>query len=378
MNFCELDNLLEKLPEMGIFAGDIIVTKDNEIVHRKTVGYSDYENTVPLNDKNLFWCFSATKVITCAMALRLVEEGRLDLDAPVSDYLPEYADVFVKHKDGTIAKAECVMKVRHLFAMSSGLDYNFRTGSVSRFLKENPHASTREVVKEFVKVPLNFEPGTDFLYSLSHDVLAAVCEVVTGMRFSEYLDKYLFKPLGMNDTGFRPTDEQKKRFVAMHRYRVGLAKADDIPIENAYALTDDYDSGGAGLFSCVDDYSKFISTLAAGGVSANGYRLLKPETIALMQKNELTDDGIMSFATTRLFGYGWGLCGRVHMNPVTSLSLSPVGEFGWDGAAGAFVMADPENKISIFFAMHTLGCVYAYNVLHPLMRNLVYKAIKAE
>ena len=163
MNFCELDDLFDKLPEMGIFAGDIIVTRDNEIVHRKTVGYSDYENTVPLNDKNLFWCFSATKVITCAMALRLVEEGRLDLDAPVSDYLPEYADIFVRRVDGTISKAENVMKVRHLFSMSSGLDYNFRTGSVSKFLKENPHASTREVVKQFVKVPLNFEPGTNFL-----------------------------------------------------------------------------------------------------------------------------------------------------------------------------------------------------------------------
>jgi CubicO group peptidase (beta-lactamase class C family) len=363
---------------MGIFAGDFVVTKDNEVIYRKTVGFSDYENTKPLNDKNIFWCFSATKVITCAMALRLVEEGRLDLDAPVSDYLPEYADVFVKRGSGAITRAEKVMKVRHLFSMSTGLDYNLKSDNIASFIEANPDASTREVVKQFVKAPLHFEPGTSFLYSLSHDVLAAVCEVVTGMRFSEYLEKYLFTPLGMTDTGFRPTEEQKSRFVAMHRYRVGVAKSDDIPIANAYMLTDNYDSGGAGLFSTASDYSKFISTLAAGGVSADGYRLLKPETIALMQKNEITDDGIMAFATTRLFGYGWGLCGRVHMNPAVSLSLSPVGEFGWDGAAGAFVMADLENNISIFFAMHTLGCVYAYNVLHPLMRNLVYKGIKSE
>lgn len=378
MNFKELDALIEKMPEMGLNAADIIVTQNHKTIYRKTVGHSDYEKNKPLGDKNIYWCFSATKVVTCVMAMRLAEEGKINLDAPVSDYLPEYKDVFVKRADGSVSRAEKIMKVRHLFSMSSGLSYDFKCENIQRFLKDNPHASTREVVAEFVKSPLQFEPGTHFLYSLSHDVLAAVCEVASGMRFSEYLDKYLFTPLGMTDTGFRPTEEQRSRFVVMHRYQGGLGKSIPESLDNCYVFTDNYDSGGAGLFSTVNDYSKFISTVAAGGVSANGYRLIKPETIALMQKNELCDDALLDFVSGRLYGYGWGLCGRVHMNPTTSLSLSPVGEFGWDGAAAAFVMADPENKISMFFATHTLGCVYAYNVLHPLMRNLLYAGLSEE
>ena len=375
MNFKELDALMEKMPEMGLNAADLIVTQNHKTIYRKTVGHSDYEKNKPLNENNIYWCYSATKVITCTMALRLVEEGKLDLDAPVSEYLPEYKDIFVKRPDGSVSKAEKVMTVRHLFTMSSGLSYDFRNEHMTEFFKNNPHASTRDTVAEFIKTPLQFEPGTHFLYSLSHDVLAAVCEVAAGMKFSDYLEKYLFTPLGMTDTGFRPTEEQRSRFVVMHRYLGGLGKSIPESLDNCYVFNDKYDSGGAGLFSTVNDYSKFISTIAAGGVSADGYRLLKPETIALMQKNELCDDALLDFVKDRLYGYGWGLCGRVHTNPTTSLSLSPVGEFGWDGAAAAFVMADPENKISLFFATHTLGCVYAYNVLHPLMRNLLYKGL---
>lgn len=378
MNFKELDELMLKMPEMGINAADIIITQNNKTIYRKTVGHSDYERKKPLNDKNIYWCFSATKVITCVMAMRLVEEGKLDLDAPVSDYLPEYKDVFVKRPDGSVSRAERVMKVRHLFSMSSGLSYDFRNAHMTEFFKNHPNATTREVVAEFVKTPLQFEPGTHFLYSLSHDVLAAVCEVASGMRFSDYLDKYLFSPLGMTDTGFYPDEQQRSRFVVMHRYQGGLGKSIPESLDNCYVFNDNYESGGAGLFSTVDDYSKFISTVAAGGVSADGYRLLKPETIALMQKNELCDEALLDFVKDRLFGYGWGLCGRVHMNSTISNSLSPIGEFGWDGAAAAFVMADPENKISLFFATHTLGCVYAYNVLHPLMRNLLYKGLIEE
>ena len=378
MNFKELDAFLDGFAAMGIPAADVLITQNHKQIYRKTVGIADYEGKLPLTDKNIYWCFSATKIVTCAMAMRLVEEGKIDLDAPVSDYLPEYADLFVKRADDTVSRAERVMKVRHLFSMSSGLSYDFRNEHMQVFLKNNPHATTREVVAEFVKTPLQFEPGTHYLYSLSHDVLAAVCEVATGMLFSDYLEEYLFKPLGMKDTGFRPTEEQRSRFVAMHRYLGGLGKSVPESLDNCYIFTDRYDSGGAGLFSTVTDYSKFIATLAAGGVSADGYRLLKPETIALMQKNELCDDALLDFVKDRLYGYGWGLCGRVHMNPATSLSLSPIGEFGWDGAAAAFVMVDTENKLSLYFGTHTLGCVYAYNVLHPMIRNLVYKGLQEE
>jgi len=376
MNFQLLDQLMDRMLDMGIPSADLVVTVDHKPVYRKIVGFADYERTKPIDDKTLYWCFSTTKVVTCVLAMRLVEEGKLLLDAPVSDYLPEYKDVFVQNKDRSITRTKNVMTVRHLFSMTSGLNYNQKAAPIQELVKSNPNASTREVVAQFVKTPLEFEPGTHYRYSLSHDVLAAVCEVASGMRFSDYLHKVLVEPLGLVDFGFRPTEEQKSRFAMLHTYKNGLGISVPRENENPYILSDEYDSGGAGLFASVSDFIKVISTVACDGVSPDGYRLLKPETIAMMQVNQLCDDGLQDFAQQRLYGYGWGLCGRVHMNPITSHSLAPVGEFGWDGAAAAFSMVDATNHIAMYFGCHTIGSTYAYNILHPMMRNYVYMGLK--
>ncbi|MCQ2427885.1 MAG: beta-lactamase family protein, partial [Clostridia bacterium] len=138
---------------------------------------------------------------------------------------------------------------------------------------------------------------------------------------------------------------------------------------NSYVISDCYDSGGAGIVSSPDEYVKLISALACSGCVPGGNRILKPETVAMMQKNYLVPAAMADFVSWRLYGYGWGLCGRVHIDPEFSMSKSPVGEFGWDGAAGAFVMADPENRIGLYFATHTIGSSYAYREIHPRLRT---------
>ena len=373
MDFTKLDNLIDSLPACGIPMCDLAVTYKGETVYRHSSGYSDAAQTKPTSKDDIYWIFSNTKIATCIAGMRLVEEGKMSLDDKLSKYIPEFENVKVKNPDGSLTDAKTPITVEHLFTMSAGFNYNTMAAPIME--ARNAGGNTLEIVRTIAKVPLGFEPGTNFNYSLCHDVLAGVIEIVSGMKFSEYLDRIIFKPLGMNDTGFRPNEEQKKRFSAMYLYHGGTNT--EIPTEcsNNYAFTPDYDSGGAGLFSTVDDYLKLVTVISLGGTAKNGYCLLKPETIKLMQENHLTDQGRRSFSTTRSFGYGWGLCGRVHIDPVVSHSKSPVGEFGWDGAAGAFNMMDPENGVALYMGTHVKGCNYVYHKIHPEVINLVYEAL---
>jgi CubicO group peptidase (beta-lactamase class C family) len=375
MNFNKLDKFMSEMPQRGFPACELAVSKDGEIVYRSGFGYSDSAKTRPVSNKDIYWIFSATKVITCIAAMRLVEEGRIRLDDPVSKYIPEFAHMKVLQKDKTITDAQNTMTIEHLFTMTGGMSYDLKTENIMKASEQN--GSTLDVVRAMAKDPLSFEPGTRYKYSLCHDVLAAVVEVVSGMRFSEYLSRYIFEPLGVVDMGFRPTEEQKSRFSALYMYKNGTGSAHEVEIQNRFIITPDYDSGGAGLFSTVDEYMKIITVIACGGTTADGYRILKPETISMMGKNHLPEAGLNDFSNTRLFGYGWGLCGRAHMNPTLSCSLAPVGEFGWDGAAAAFSMIDAKNRVALYFGTHLFGCSYGYHMVHPTIRNLVYEGINS-
>ena len=377
MNFAKLDAFMQSMPARGIPGCELAVAKDGKIVYRTSVGYADAAKTQPITNRNLYWIFSATKVITCIAAMRLVEEGKLRLDDPVSKYIPAYANLTVKQKDGTVAPANSVMTIEQLFTMTGGMSYDLGAPSILEALDQKKD-STLDLVCAMAKEPLLFEPGEHYKYSLCHDVLAAVVEVITGMRFSEYLDTLIFKPLGIKDMGFAPNEEQLSRFAAMYTFQSGTMTATEKQLTNRYRLSPNYDSGGAGLFASVDEYIKIIAVIANGGATPDGYRILKPETIALMQENHLHDVARNDFVTDRLFGYGWGLCGRVHMDPTVSLSLSPAGEFGWDGAANAFVMIDPINRVALYYGTQILGCKYGYCVTHPTLRNLVYEGLQAQ
>ncbi len=375
MNFSKLNDLIDSLPACGIPACDVAVTCRGESVYRHGAGFADAEKTRPVSAEDPYYIFSISKITTCVCGMRLVEEGKLGLDDPVSKYLPAYRYLTVKGEYGRIVPAQNVMTVRHLFAMTAGLNYNLRSTSLIRaFMNEKPN--TLMLVNAMAELPLDFEPGTRYQYSLCHDVLAGVIEVVSGMRFADYVQKTVFDPLGMTRTGYHLPENLTPRLSELYNIKHGLMQPIATSKVNPYTMTDDYDSGGAGLYSCVDDQIKLMTVLANGGKTADGYSLLKPETIAMMQTNQLPDSARPQFGPTRLFGYSWGLCGRVHVDPVLSRSLSPVGEFGWDGAAGAYALVDPTEQVAIFFGMHAHGCQYAYHVVHPMIRDLVYEAIR--
>lgn len=379
MNFHAVDAFLDDMLAYGVPALELAVTKDGKTVYHRAAGYADAAKTRPSSKSDLRWIFSCTKVMTCIAAMRLVEEGKLSLSDPVSRYLPEYAGLKVKDKKtGEVRDAREVLTVAHLFGMMGGLDYDLDVPAIRAAAAAG--GNTREIVAAMAEKPLLFEPGTFYVYSLCHDVLAAVIEVVAGMSFSSYLSEIIIKPLGLTDIGFVPTEEQQARFTQMYDYDVTTRVLTTCSGINEYILSPNYESGGAGLFSTVATYSKFLAALA-NGKSDEGYMVLKPETIRQISTTDILSPGgkvgMQVRWPTRFFGYSWGLCGRLHIDPASSLSLAPKGEFGWDGAANCFCLIDPVNRVSAMLGMNIRHFTYGYQMLHPHLRNLIYTCLQA-
>lgn len=373
MNTQKLNQLIDTMPSRGIPVCDMIVTRDAETIYRRMTGFSDTPAEHPVSDNTLYWCFSTSKVITCVAAMMLVERGIISPSDRLDRYIPEFAHMKVQQRDGSLCDAETPILLEHLFTMTAGMSYDVKQPPLIDAC-QNPDAGTVDVVRAMAQIPLLFEPGTRYRYSLCHDVLAAVVEVASGMRFSEFVRKNIFDPCEMSEIGYHPTDEQLKRFCAMHTFvgRDGTCKP--CGNENIYRFTKEYESGGAGVFTRTDEYIKMLSALACTG-TPRGRGLLRPETVAMMEQNRLCPTALNDFVNTRLYGYGWGYCGRVHINPAYSLSLSSVGEFGWDGAAGAFAMVDRKTRTALYFSSHILSCGYMYRIIHPLIRNLVFEEL---
>lgn len=375
MDFSRLSDYLDTLPHAGFPAGDMIVALDGKVLFRKMFGFSDPEGTRPVSENDLYRLFSISKITTCVAGCMLLEQGKMNLDDPVSKYLPAYAHLTVKRSDGSVTPAGTVMTIRHLFTMSGGLDYTLRDGFVNDLLARDPHAPTLEVLNAFAKRPLFFEPGTRFRYSLCHDVLAGVIEVISGMKFSDFVKKNIFDPLGMTDTWYHLPASEESRLTTLYQHDMNRYAAKAVENTCAYIIDDGYDSGGAGLTGTASDQMKLITMLALGGISPDGVRILKEETVRAMGENLLPVSAISDFASSRDFGYGWGLCGRAHMDPIVSRSESSVGEFGWDGAAGSYILADPATRVSIFFATSVMNSHYVYRVVHPTLKNLAFKCV---
>lgn len=365
MDFSKVQNLMdEAVREHDVVGSDIAVTYKGEPVYRYHNGTRDDERSIPVQGDELYFLYSATKVITCTAALQLLEQGKLRLDDPVSKYIPEYGTLWVKTEDG-VKKAQNPLRIKHLFTMTSGLDYNLQREGILRQRSIKPDSSTLEMVRSFAEDPLGFEPGTHYCYSLSHDVLAAVVEIVSGMSFGAYLKKNIFDVCGMEHTGFRLDEEGKKKMCSQFEYDPETGRSKLVEKKNDFILTPCYESGGAGLISCVDDYCRFVTEMA------NTNRLLKAQTIDLMRQNHLNDQAYADFQSVKK-GYTYGL--GVRTDAVGRFAAK--GEFGWDGAAGAYVLIDPDHHVAVFYATHVCNHgTYLYETLHPAIRDAVYEIL---
>ena len=375
MNKKILSDYLDSLEQHGIPGCDCAVIYKHETVFRHTTGYADSEREKPLTDKNTYWLYSATKLFTCTAVMQLIEKGLIGLDSPVSDYLPEYRNMKVKSGDKTVP-AKKQITIRHLMSMQSGLNYNLEAPSIIKIIEDtNNEATTRQVIEALANEPLEFEPGTHFLYSLSHDVLGAVIEVVSGQRLGEYFDNHIFKPLGMRNTGFELTPERKANMSDLFEYDMKTKASLPIPNRNRYVLTKNYESGGAGLISTVDDYLLYLDAMCHGGISKEGHRILSMESIDLMRQDQMNETSKKDFDLFERHGYSYALGVRTLIEREKSGVRSPLGEFGWDGAAGAYALIDVTNNLAIFYIQHVLKCGFVYHEIHPKLRDLTYEML---
>lgn len=371
-----LADYLSSLEKYGIPGCDCAIYHNHKPVFRYITGYADSARTKPLTANNTYWLFSASKLFTCTAVMQLVERRSICLDDPVSYYLPEYKNLTVK--DGSAVKrAKNTMTIKHLLSMQSGLNYNLNATSILKVLKDTAgQATTRQVIKALADESLDFEPGTHFQYSLSHDVLGAVIEEISGQQFGTYLDKHVFKPLGMKNTGFELTPSRKVNMADQFEYHMDTMTSVPMSIENCYVLSKKYESGGAGLISTVDDYILYLDAMCNGGTSYDGYSLLSTESIDYMRTDQLHDVSKKNFDSLGKIGYSYGLGVRTLVDKEKSGARSPLGEFGWDGAAGAYALIDIDNHLAIFYAQHVRSCNYAYEEVHPQIRDLAYEMLE--
>ena len=365
MNFYRLDKMMDvAVAEHDVPCSDITVVHNGKVIHRYMNGTIDDEKKVPIKGDELYYLYSATKPITCTAAMQLVEAGVLKLDDKVSDYIPEFKEMWVRTENG-LRRATKTISIRNLFSMTSGINYDLNSESIRRQKERNSCSSTLEMVRAIANEPLEFEPGEHFQYGLSHDVLAAVVEVVSDMSFGEYLENNIFAVLGMKHTSFTLTAKEKSKLCSQFIYDDLSGEVSLKGNENQFVLTPTYQSGGAGLISSAEDYIKFVSEMS------NGNKLLKKESIDLMRANHLNEQAYQDFQSCKV-GYSYGLGVRTDVNN----RYVQKGEFGWDGAAGAYVLIDPDNHVGIFYATHICGHgKYLYNEFHGQLRDEVYRVI---
>lgn len=391
MNFDNLQNFMQHLTEWRIPGNEISVWKNNQEVFRYCSGYLNLEKNIKMESGHLLYIYSCSKVALAVAGMQLLEKKKISLHDPLYDYIPEFKKMMVKTLMGDFVEATRPITLYHLFTMTSGMTY-----SMSPEVKEQAYMKTKglfntvETVRCMAKMPLNFEPGEDWNYSFSHDVLAAVIEIVSGKKYRDYVKENIFEPLDMKESVYHLTDAMQERFAPLYCFVDETGEQDLVANQskdasdlgghiertnnvNTLVFGDEYDSGGAGIITTVSDYAKLANALARGGVGQQGERILKAESVDLLRMNQLNEKQRKSFNWEQLSGYGYGLGVRTMMNPKESQSKSNIGEFGWGGAAGASMYVDPSIELGVFYAHHMLNPQEDY--YQPRLRDVIYSCL---
>jgi CubicO group peptidase (beta-lactamase class C family) len=369
----------------------VLVSRRGRIAHLSTYGQRDIEAGLPMQPDTLFRIYSMTKPVTSVAAMMLYEQGAFELTDPISRFLPEFADmrVFVK---GTAAKPITVpatepIRIWHLLTHTTGLTYGFHhTNPVDAMYRaagfEYAASAGRDLAAScavWATLPLLFEPGTEWNYSISTDVLGRLVEVVGGKPLDDFFAERIFQPLAMTDTGFWVDGAHAGRLAALYTPHPGTGRAMRLDAYGNIALRRPESlSGGDGLVSSAGDYHRFARMLACGG-ELDGVRLLGPRTVRYMIRNHLPGGADLEtfgrpvFAEARFEGVGFGLGFAVVQDPVAYRTLTSVGEFAWGGLASTAFWVDPvEDVVVLFLTQLAPSSTYP---IRTQLRQLVNQAL---
>ena len=390
MDFTNLKKFMDRLTAWRIPGNSITVYLENKPVFTYQSGYSDVEHQIPMQGGELFNIYSCSKPCTVTAALQLYEKGFFLLDDPLYEYIPAFRDMTVAREDGELEKAKSPITMRQLFTMTAGFDYDTHAPWRARAeAKTKGRMETLAVMEELAKEPLHFHPGELWKYSLCHDVLAAAVEAISGQKFRDYVKEHIFDPLDMKTAGYhnsalRGNVAEQYRFEQLGendavKLQLGELKSDNGKLINVgkdvqyFEFGAEYDSGGAGITTSVEDYAKLANALANGGIGATGEKILSHGTVELLRTNQLSRELMQGFGRSQFTGYGYGLGVRTVFDRAQSGYTGPKCEFGWGGAAGATILVDPDIRLGLFYSHHMLNPQETY--YQPRLRNVIYSCL---
>ncbi len=359
-----------------------IVARRGKIVYFESVGNRDLEADKPMQRDSILRFYSMTKPIASTAVMMLVEEGKIELDAPVSKYLSEFKNlkVFTKATENAFESeaAKREPTVRDLLRHTSGLTYGlFGATAVDQMYTKaqvlDVQSSLAVMTKKIGDMPLLYQPGTKWNYSVSVDVLGRIVEVVSAKPFDEFLADRILRPLDMKDTGFFVPPEKVDRFTAVYGANSeGGLRATDKPDSSPFRFKPELLSGGGGSVSTARDYMRFCQMISGGG-QLNGKRLLRAETVAEMTKDQLPKEAFpIAFGPIRREGVGFGLGFSVLVSTNEFTGAARVGEYGWGGAASTHFWLSPKDELVVIALQQFMPFTMR---LEQTIKPLVYDAI---
>ena len=382
--------LQEKYIDTNRYVGTLTgIYRNGQLGFISTLGLMDRESRKPIERDTIFRIYSMTKPITSVALMSLYEKGLLQLDDPVSEYIPAFKDLNV-YSEGIFGNYKTTypdreMTIRDLLSHQSGLTYGFmeRSNVDAAYRELGIEKESQQNLQEFVNVlstiPLEFSPGTAWNYSVSTDVCGYLIEVISGKTLDMFLEEEIFQPLGMSDTGFYVPSSKTQRLSSNYEYREGQ---EPILVDDAntgsYINPPTLFSGGGGLVSTLDDYMAFCKMVLGRG-SLAGHRILSRKTLDLMSSNHLTNGKDLRscaygrWSETSYTGVGFGLGFSVLLDPAASQVSGSKGELAWGGAASTAFWIDPLEDMAVVFLTQLLPSS-TYNVRREL-RSLVYSAL---
>ncbi|MGY4499880.1 methyl acetate hydrolase [Bradyrhizobium sp. GM24.11] len=366
----QIDETLRKTSDAKEIPGVVaIAASGNDVLYQGAFGKRDLSKPDAMTLDSVFWIASMTKAVTAASAMQLVEQGKLSLDAPIGEVLPDLAapqvlEGFDESGEPKLRPASKPITLRHLMTHTAGFAYNIWNGDCAQYLEKTGTPNIFSCQNVALKTPIMSDPGTRWEYGINMDFVGKAVEAASGKRLDAYLRDHMFAPLGMNDTAFKITDHMRQRLVATH------ARGEDgslAPIPFEIEQNPEFLMGGGGLYGTAGDYIKFSQMILNKG-RGNGNQVLKPETVALMGQNHIGDLTIGKMTTVApmytndvdLFPdivKKWGLSFLIN-NAKTPEGRS-AGSLAWAGLANTYFWIDPARNVCGVILMQVLPFVDA-------------------